>query len=180
MENENIITEEGAKRPGRVIRLLSAYAVVAAIAVLVFRTVLILAIVPSGSMEDTIMSGDLVVGTRLDADDISRYDIMIFESPDEDVYYIKRVIGLPGEIIEVREGKVYADGVELDDSFLPEEMDTSGDGTYVVPEGCYFMLGDNRNNSNDSRFWDTPYVPLENFIGHARFVAYPLNHITGL
>jgi signal peptidase I len=68
---------------------------------------------------------------------------------------------------------VYADGVELDDSFIAEEMKTSGDGTYEVPEDCYFMMGDNRNHSLDSRFWDNKYVPLENIVAKAKLRLAP-------
>jgi signal peptidase I len=125
-------------------------------------------------MENTIMTGDLLLSTRYDKHDISRYDIVVFIPPDDpEDYYIKRVIGLPGETILVEDGKVYADGVELDDSFIAEEMDESGDGTYTVPDDCYFMLGDNRNHSYDSRFWDTKYVPLENIVAKAKFRWFP-------
>ena len=73
----------------------------------------------------------------------------------KDRFFIKRVIGLPGEVVEIKDGKVYIDGspTPLDDSFIPEKMIGSY-GPYTVPENCYFMLGDNRNDSKDSRFFD--------------------------
>lgn len=146
--------------------------------VLVFNFVLMLNQVPSESMEMTVMTDDIIISTRYDADEIERYDVMVFTPPDHpNLYFIKRVIGLPGETITVENGSVYADGVKLDDSFVNGEMDSSGDGIYVVPEGCYFMMGDNRNYSNDSRFWETKYVPIENFVAKAKIVLFPLNRI---
>lgn len=149
----------------------------AAIAIIVlFSEVLMLNKIPSGSMETTIMTGDLVVSTRYDADEIERYDIVVFYFPDNpEEIYIKRVIGLPGETITVENGNVYADGVLLDDSFVNGEMDSSDDGIYEVPEGFYFMLGDNRNNSYDSRFWENPYVQLDDIIAKAKVVIYPFS-----
>lgn len=153
--------------------------VIATAIIVVFNTVLMLNKIPSSSMETTVMTGDMVISTRLDSKDIERYDIMVFKAPDDpDTYYIKRVIGLPGETITVENGHVYADGVLLDDSFVNGEVDGSGDGIYEVPEGCYFMMGDNRNNSYDSRFWKgkNQYIPLENFVAKAKVIIFPLNH----
>ena len=103
--------------------------------------VLYLAIIPSESMEPTIKVGNLVVGTRGDNKSIERYDIAIFKSPDDESRtLIKRVIGLPGETIEIKNGHVYADGVKLKESFVNEL--SSDDGIYKVPKDCYFMMGE--------------------------------------
>lgn len=126
------------------------------------------------------MKGDIVLATRYDTgeDDIKRYDILMFTLSDEpDTTYIKRVIGLPGETVEVKDGRVYTDGVELDDSFTNGPMNRRGDGTYIVPEGCYFFLGDNRNNSKDSRFWDEKYIPIENIQARAKIIIFPFQNI---
>ena len=73
---------------------------------------------------------------------MERYDILFFYPPDSpDELFVKRVIGLPGETIEVSGGCVYADGTELDDSFIRRPMNGRGDGIYVVPDGCYFFSG---------------------------------------
>lgn len=147
----------------------------------VYSVFFLTARVPSGSMEQTVMTGDYVIATRMDRTDIKRYDIMVFIPPDEpDIIYIKRVIGLPGETITVSGGRVFAGEEELDDSFLPEEMNGNGDGVFQVPEGCYFMLGDNRNHSLDARFWQEKYVPEENMLAKAWFTIWPLNHIRSL
>lgn len=160
----------------RLLRFLAGYCMLWAATVILSRTVLMLNFIPSGSMEGTIRTGDFVLGTRYDIGegDIERYDILVFVPPDEpDTVYIKRVIGLPGETVVVCDGSVYADGVRLDDSFVKNPMNTKGDGTYVVPDGCYFVMGDNRNQSDDSRFWTEKYVPVENVEGRAKFIIFP-------
>ena len=147
------------------------------VVLIVDNFLLINAVIPSESMEETIMTGDRIFGNCLAYlfEEPERFDIVIFKYPDDESQrFIKRVIGLPGETVEIREGKVYIDGSEtpLDDSFTPETP--VGDyGPYTVPEGCYFMLGDNRNNSKDSRMWDNPYVKKEKILGKAVLRYFP-------
>ena len=144
---------------------------------IVNNVLLINAKIPSESMEDTIMTGDRIFGNRLAYinKDPQRFDIVIFKYPDDETQlFIKRVIGLPGETVEIRDGKVYIDGSEtpLDDSFTPEPP--QGDwGPEVVPEGSYFMLGDNRNRSKDSRFWTNTFVKKEKILGKAVLRYFP-------
>lgn len=141
--------------------------------VLLYTQVLINAYLPSESMENTLMTGDRVIGNRLAyklGKDPERFDIAIFHAPDDEgVLYIKRIIGLPGEKVTIKNGKVYInDSAEpLEDSFIKEKMEKEPDAEYNVPEGCYFMLGDNRNESLDSRFWDNPYVAKDKIVAKA-------------
>ena len=126
------------------------------------------------------MKGDIVLATRYDTgeDDIKRYDVLMFTLSDEPkTTYIKRVIGLPGEMVEVKDGSVYVDGVEVYDSFTNGPMNRKGDGIYVVPEGCYFFLGDNRNHSKDSRFWEDKYIPVGNIQARAKIIIFPFKSI---
>ena len=155
--------------------------IVVAIVLVINNVVLINAKIPSESMENTIMSHSRVIGSRLSyiKDDPERGDIVIFRYPDnEKVYYVKRVIGLPGETVEVKEGKVYINGSDtpLDEPYLPEPMEGSY-GPYEVPEGCYFMMGDNRNNSLDARFWDNKFVAKNKIVAKVLFCYYPFNRI---
>lgn len=147
------------------------------------KTVFSLSYIPTESMENTILAGDFVFGlrTEVEADDLKRYDILSFVLPDSpEETYIKRLIGLPGETIRVENGRVFADGIELDGSFVLESEDDSGDGVYEIPEGCYFFLGDNRDNSDDSRFWEEKYVPLENIRSKAKRIIFPFSHVGSL
>lgn len=124
--------------------------------------VLLKAEIPSGSMENTLMVGDRLIGNRLAYlfSSPKRGDIIMFDFPDDETkLYVKRVIGLPGEHVEIRAGLVYINYSEtpLEEDYLKEPPDPFF-GVYDVPEGCYFVLGDNRNNSKDSRRWNNPYV----------------------
>lgn len=164
-------------------RFFTIYAAVIILIVICFNSVLMLNFVPTESMAGTINAGDHIICSRygVEEEDIQRYDVLVFMPPDDpEMFYIKRVIGLPGETLEVRDGKVYADGQELDDSFTNGSQNRKGDGVYRVPEGCYFFLGDNRNNSNDSRFWKNKYVPTANIKAKARFICFPFTRIDWL
>lgn len=154
------------KKPG-ILRTIWEYAVSIGIAViaafLINNFILFNANVPSGSMENTIMTGDRVFGFRLAylLSEPERGDIVIFKYPDnESLNYIKRIIGLPGETITIRDGLVYINDSQtpLEEPYLAETPYRQDYGPFEVPEGHYFMLGDNRNNSADSRFWNNTYV----------------------
>lgn len=151
--------------------------------------------VPSGSMENTIMTHSNMIGFRWSYtfDNPERGDIIIFKYPDNPKKnYVKRVIGVPGDEVRITSGKVYINGKKIKEDYVvfkdkegnkcePNEsgnfpanntvgaiMDENGNLVVEVPENSYFVLGDNRNNSNDSRFWTTTnYVPKENIMGKA-------------
>ena len=125
------------------------------------------------------MAKSRVIGSRLSyiRSDPKRGDVVIFHFPDDPtgkMYYVKRVIGLPGETVNIVDGKVYINGSDtpLDEPYLAEPMEGSY-GPYTVPEGCYFMLGDNRNNSQDARFWQNKYVAKDKIIAKVLFSYYP-------
>ena len=167
----------------KILKAIIIYVILVVIFVVLFQTVFMLSFVPSSSMEETIKTNSVVFSTSYDVseEDLERYDILTFIAPDNpNVTYIKRLIGLPGEVIEVKEWKVYADGVELDDSFIKDFQNQVGDGVYEVPEGCYFFMGDNRNNSKDSRFWENPYVPIEDIQAKAKCILFPFSDMGSL
>lgn len=144
------------------------------IALLIDSFVIVNATIPSGSMENTIMTGDRVLGFRLYYwfAEPKRGDIIIFDYPDDpSKLFIKRIIGEPGDTVEIIDGKVYINQSEtpLEEPYLKDSSDTRSFGPYQVPEDCYFVMGDNRLLSGDSRFWTNTYVRRDQIRGKALF-----------
>ncbi len=142
------------------------------------NTIILNAVVPTGSMKNTINPNDRIIANRLAYlfSEPKRFDIIIFPYPDdEDIIYVKRIIGLPGETVEIIDGEVYINGSEtpLYDYFVTVEKPTGNFGPYVVPDDCYFVLGDNRNDSKDSRYWENKFVSKDKILGKVIFKYYP-------
>ena len=177
--------ETSEKEPKTLLRDIITFiipVVLAVIAALLLRTyVFANAVVPTGSMLNTIQEKDRIIASRLayNKDDPERYDVVIFNFPDdEEQIFVKRVIGLPGETVEIVNGVVYVtkvngETVQLDDSFVTACVPEGDFGPYAVPENSYFMLGDNRNSSKDSRFWNNPFVSKDKILGKVMFRYYP-------
>ncbi len=139
--------------------------------------VIVNATVPTGSMENTIMTGDRIVAYRLAylTGKPKRFESVVFRYPDDETQlYVKRIIGLPGEKIVISGGKVYVNGAEtpLDDDFIKDAPEGEW-GPYEIPEGHYFMMGDNRNYSEDSRLWRNTYLSDKKILGRVIFKYYP-------
>jgi len=137
--------------------------------------------VEGASMENTLHNGDNLIVDKLSYrfHDPERFDIIVFPFQFQDnTYYIKRIIGLPGETVEIRDGHIYIDGSSepLEDVETKEYM-VGNYGPYTVPEGCYFVMGDNRNDSKDSRYWINPYVSKDKILGKAVFRYWPITEM---
>ncbi len=131
--------------------------------------------VPSGSMETTVMAGDRILVNRLSYvfAEPERGDIVTFVYPDDgETLYLKRIMGLPGETISGENGIIYIDNEPLERDFT-QEISYDDFGPYTVPEGTYFMMGDNRNDSWDSRYWEHKFVKMEDIIGKAEVSYFP-------
>ena len=169
---------------------------------IVLKTVFVQAFyIPSGSMEPTLHPGDRVLVRKI-AYEPDRGDIIVFSDPrgglgqdrglvggflhwlsegigfarPEDEDFIKRVIGLPGETVELRNGRLYVDGVQVEQPYLAGREDTRDYGPVKVPQGELFVLGDNRLNSNDSRF-GLGFVPKDKVIGRAFVIVWPPSRV---
>ncbi len=161
--------------------------------------------VPTGSMENTIMAHSRVIGSRLHYtfSEPQRGDVAIFvfgwqcrrcgaigegEKPDvcprcqaaagrraSTVYYVKRVIGVPGDVIDIVDDKVYLNGSDepLSEPYLAEPMNPGETFHFEVPEDCYFMMGDNRNYSLDARYWANHYISKDKMVAKVLFEYFP-------
>jgi len=128
--------------------------------------------VDGASMEPTLVSGEYVIVSKLSyrLGSPQRGDIIVFHFPrDPKEEYIKRIIGLPGDEIVVENGTVYVNEQLLDEDYLKVKVNYTG--TWKVPAGQLFVLGDNRNNSSDSHDWGT--VPMDYVVGKAILVYWP-------
>ncbi len=135
-----------------------------------FRTVILWGVVPSESMQPTLDVSDIVIANGLAYinDAPQRGDIVIFAGTEGDIkgeILIKRIIGLPGDSLMFVEGSVYINGQLYREEYLYEDMKTYSFKDYEIPEGCYFVLGDNRIDSYDSRYWNNPYITKDDIKG---------------
>lgn len=133
--------------------------------------------IPSESMVPTIDPGDRILINRLAYryGDVKRGDIIVFKAPnDPGTDYVKRVVAVAGDTVEVKRGGVIVNGEPQIENFTnPESIDVSNFTMQTVPEGNVFVMGDNRTNSQDGRFWKPPWLPVENIIGKGFFTYWP-------
>jgi signal peptidase I len=160
-------------------------AVIAVGAVFIVRTFLVQPFLVSGtSMYPTFSNGDYVLTDELTyrIRPPERGEVVVFHDvSDPSTYLIKRIIGLPGETVSIKNNiitivnKQYPNGFVLNESYLPKGTITSGDNTWTLSSSTYFMMGDNRAVSYDSRSWGP--LPASNIVGLVRFRLWPLNAI---
>ncbi len=176
--------------------------IVALAVAIVLKTFVVQAFfIPSGSMEPTLEPGDRVLVQKV-VYGPDRGDVIVFSDPQgrpgpdrgivggffhwlsstlgierpEHEDFIKRVIGLPGETVELRDGRLFVDGVRIREPYLKGAVDTRDYGPVRVPEGALFVLGDNRLNSNDSRF-GLGFVPVDKVVGRAFAIVWPPSRV---
>jgi signal peptidase I len=174
---------KGKNRPARVAIEWGAILVVAVVAAVLIRSFVVQPFfIPSGSMEPTLKIGDRVLVNKLSYDfhGVHRGDIVVFNKPPNDFSpgvkdLIKRVIGLPGETISAQGGQIEINNRPLHESWLPRGVTTQNFGPVPIPKGRYFMMGDNRNDSADSRVFGP--VSSNLFIGRAFILVWPLSRI---
>lgn len=153
--------------------------------------------IPSESMQPLLEKGDRVLVNKLSyrLHDINRGDVVVFERPEESNAeikdLIKRVVALPGETVVIKDNRVYVDGKPLDEPYLPAGTTiTTGPGNAtwthkcspedpcVIPEGTVWVMGDNRSNSQDSRYIGP--VPQDKVVGRAFVIVWPFDRVSGM
>lgn len=172
MPNDNNDKTVGFLR--HAMRLLLWFFGVLALGCLLFTYVLMSVHVPTGSMEPTIPTDSRFIASRVAylKSGPQHGDIVVFLHEETGEGYVKRVIGLPGDTIVIKDGEVWRNGKKLSESYAVGSTYVNDDAravTYTVPEGEYFMLGDNRDNSGDSRVWANPYVPRSDILAKYLF-----------
>ena len=183
-ENKDLLTD-----------LMESFVIAMAVSLFVYFTIAVPNIVEGASMEPNFSNSDLLltskinqwagntsIGSKLDLD-YQRGDVIVFSLGKVDL--IKRIIAVAGDVVKINEGEVFVNGKDLTEEYLPEGLQTYtylGDISFMqedqvrrVPEGSYFVLGDNRANSKDSRFAEVGFVPRENIKGKVALIYWPLN-----
>lgn len=133
------------------------------------------------SMKPHIHDGDFFILNKLTYrfSEPKRFDIVVFPYNNSKANYIKRIIGMPGDVVEILDGQVYIDGEILGENFGIEPIAVMGNQIFplTVPEGEYFVMGDNRNDSSDSRYQDVGTIPKEKLLGKTWLRIWPFNRI---
>ena len=127
--------------------------------------------IDGNSMNPTLLNGEYLIISNFayQLDEPERGDIIVFRHPRSELNLIKRVIGIPGDTIEIQDGIVRVNGVALDEPYI--QAPPTYNSSCVVPEGQFFVLGDNRNNSSDSHAWG--FLPEDHILGKALVVYWP-------
>lgn len=141
-------------------------------------------IIPSASMHPTVQINDRILINKFiyRFEDVERGDIIVFK-PNADTGetrdMLKRVIGLPGETVEIKNNQVYINDTPLEEAYLAETPAYQF-GPVTIPDDCVFVLGDNRNKSADAHVWLNPYLGIDQIKGKAFCIYWPINHMRSL
>lgn len=167
--------------------LIVKYMIAAGLLALLIRGFLLIPMPVSGnSMDDTLSQGDMLLVERISK--IRRFDVIVFKRPDGTTY-VKRVIGLPGESVSYRNDQLYVNGKKVEEPFLDDNLKKDDEsipytydfdfkelmGVSKLGKDSYFVIGDNRRLSKDSRSFGA--VSADEILGKGRFVYYPLRHM---
>ena len=161
-----------------VVTIVAAVAIALCIRTFIFEPVR----VDGDSMNDTLVDGEIMITTKYDYlfSEPNRFDVVICHYPGRgNTNFVKRIVGVGGDVVEIREGYLYVNGEKYAEPYITNDYRVNWGsngysfGPYTVPEGMYFVMGDHRNNSNDSRAQGA--ISRDMIIGHVQQVVWPLN-----
>lgn len=163
----------GVKRIKNFLNLFGPAIVVFLSIILLFKFVLLVSFVPTSSMEDTITRDSIILSARIHKS-INRGDIIVFWSKEENKILIKRVVGIAGDKVEIRDDKVYINESLETGVYFKGKTKTGDNGLrfFTIPTGFLFVLGDNRENSKDSRSYNDPYISIKDVMGKYKGTIY--------
>jgi len=168
-KKENVINDEPLKRIKRFSLFRFLFSIISFVIVILVLTqgLLLFSYVSSASMMPTLAVGDIIIFNRLayvkESPQVG--DIICFTTEESSSYICKRILGVPGDEITFENGYLVINGVKCIENYVMDDSETNSSVSYTVPEDCYFVLGDNRENSIDSRFFKSAYIPIENIEG---------------
>lgn len=173
-KNKEIIEEQEESKLRRFFKELIPYVIIIVVVLFVKNYIIAPVQVRGDSMDSTLQSGDVMLLNRLQFKryGVKRFDIVVVD--DHDTYIIKRIIGLPGDIVEIKDERLIINGEEFDEYYLDEGTHTD-DLIVEVPKGHYYILGDNREESLDSRILGP--IEEDKIQGIAKITIFPLNRI---
>lgn len=172
--------ERGASLLHAIVEILLIVAAALALALLIQQFLIKPFVIPSDSMVPTLVRGDRVLVNRLTYrfDDPQRGDVVVFASPLSTDDYIKRVVAVGDDTVGVREGRLYVNGEVQAEPYLQDDLMAEDFAEVMVPQGEYFVMGDNRNNSGDSRVFGP--IARDTILGKGFAIYWPLNRLGGL
>lgn len=170
--------EEKPKKKHTLLKYLLCILLAVILAFLLKNFVFQITEISGDSMEPTLKSGEITISSPLSYyfNDVQQFDIIVFKAPDrtDGAYYVKRIIGLPGDRVLIDNGEVAVNGTVLNEEYI-DGARTEGDIDTLVPNGEYFVLGDNRTVSHDSRNPDVGTIPKDAILGKVSYQIYPFN-----
>lgn len=167
----------------KIIEIIRPAIISALIVFIIFNFIILNGYIPSESMEPTLVTGNFVLGNRLAYihGQPQRGDIITFNSKEYNKILVKRVIGVSGDIVEIKNNSVYINGEKNNEPYANGDTKTlvEGRNRFEVPDGCVFVMGDNREHSSDSRKFENPYIPYSDIISRV-FLEYSIGGSDGI
>lgn len=176
---ETEISQNETKKSSVIRETIESIAIAVVLAIIIRMFIFEPFYIPSGSMEPTLLVNDRIIVSKVSYyfGEPQRGDVMVFKYPkDPSRNFVKRMVAKPGETVELRDNTLYINGEAVSENYLPRGVQYEDYGPLEIPQGYYFMLGDNRNNSEDSRYWGT--LPEDLITGKSVAIYWPIERLS--